>query len=70
MEAQQAALEPALKPAPPSQTDITLLTPKLIPASPMSSVSSYSPLAVSLKKPPSAPDASAPALPNPPALKK
>ncbi|XP_025131187.2 homeobox protein cut-like 1 isoform X6 [Bubalus kerabau] len=70
MEAQQAALEPALKPAPPSQTDIALLTPKLIPASPMSSVSSYSPLAVSLKKPPSAPDASAPALPNPPALKK
>ncbi|KAB0346746.1 hypothetical protein FD754_011603, partial [Muntiacus muntjak] len=70
MEAQQAALEPALKPVPPSQTDITLLTPKLIPASPMSSVSSYSPLAVSLKKPPSAPDASAPTLPNPPALKK
>ncbi|XP_061257992.1 homeobox protein cut-like 1 isoform X6 [Bos javanicus] len=70
MEAQQAALEPALKPAPASQTDIALLTPKLIPASPMSSVSSYSPLAVSLKKPPSAPDASAPALPNPPALKK
>ncbi|XP_043310900.1 homeobox protein cut-like 1 isoform X5 [Cervus canadensis] len=70
MEAQQAALEPALKPVPPSQTDIALLTPKLIPASPMSSVSSYSPLAVSLKKPASAPDASAPTLPNPPALKK
>ncbi|KAM9725579.1 homeobox protein cut-like 1 isoform 9-T9 [Dama dama] len=70
MEAQQAALEPALKPVPPSQTDIALLTPKLIPASPMSSVSSYSPLAVSLKKPPSAPDASATTLPNPPALKK
>lgn len=70
MEAQQAALEPALKPVPASQTDIALLTPKLIPASPMSSMSSYSPLAVSLKKPPSAPDASAPTLPNPPALKK
>ncbi|XP_070316357.1 homeobox protein cut-like 1 isoform X4 [Odocoileus virginianus] len=70
MEAQQAALEPTLKPVPPSQTDIALLTPKLIPASPMSSVSSYSPLAVSLKKPPSAPDASAPTLPNPPTLKK
>ncbi|XP_059754011.1 homeobox protein cut-like 1 isoform X6 [Balaenoptera ricei] len=70
MEAQQAALDPALKPAPLSQTDIAILTPKLIPASPMSSVSGYSPLAVSLKKPPSAPDSSAPALPNPPALKK
>ncbi|KAM9057305.1 homeobox protein cut-like 1 isoform 8-T8 [Megaptera novaeangliae] len=70
MEAQQAALDPALKPAPLSQTDIAILTPKLIPPSPMSSVSGYSPLAVSLKKPPSAPDSSAPALPNPPALKK
>ncbi|XP_057604062.1 homeobox protein cut-like 1 isoform X2 [Hippopotamus amphibius kiboko] len=70
MEAQQAALDPALKPAPLSQTDIAILTPKLIAPSPMSSVSSYSPLAVSLKKPPSAPDSSAPALPNPPALKK
>ncbi|XP_061065637.1 homeobox protein cut-like 1 isoform X2 [Eubalaena glacialis] len=70
MEAQQAALDPALKPAPLSQTDIAILTPKLIPPSPMSSVSGYSPLAVSLKKAPSAPDSSAPALPNPPALKK
>uniref|UniRef100_A0A452SBQ8 Homeobox protein cut-like n=1 Tax=Ursus americanus TaxID=9643 RepID=A0A452SBQ8_URSAM len=70
MEAQQAALDPALKPAPLSQADIAILTPKLIPSSPMSSVSSYPPLALSLKKPPSAPDASASALPNPPALKK
>lgn len=70
MEAQQAALDPALKQAPLSQTDIAILTPKLIPASPMSSVSSYSPLAISLKKPPSAPDSSTSALPNPPALKK
>ncbi|XP_059981010.1 homeobox protein cut-like 1 isoform X3 [Lagenorhynchus albirostris] len=70
MEAQQAALDPALKPAPLSQTDIAILTPKLMPPSPMSSVSGYSPLAVSLKKPPSAPDTSAPALPNPPVLKK
>ncbi|TKC38042.1 hypothetical protein EI555_005738, partial [Monodon monoceros] len=70
MEAQQAALDPALKPAPLSQTDIAILTPKLMPPSPMSSVSGYSPLAVSLKKPPSAPDSSAPALPNAPVLKK
>nr|XP_058894113.1 homeobox protein cut-like 1 isoform X6 [Kogia breviceps] len=70
MEAQQAALDPALKPAPLSQTDIAILSPKLMPPSPMSSVSGYSPLAVSLKKPPSAPDSSAPTLPNPPALKK
>ncbi|XP_030884667.1 homeobox protein cut-like 1 [Leptonychotes weddellii] len=70
MEAQQAALDPALKPAPLSQADIAILTPKLIPSSPMSSVSSYPPLALSLKKPPSAPDAGASALPNPPALKK
>ncbi|EPY83927.1 CCAAT displacement protein isoform a-like protein [Camelus ferus] len=58
MEAQQAALDPALKPAPLSQTDIAILTPKLMSPSPMSSVSSYSPLAISLKKPPSAPEAS------------
>ncbi|XP_045675261.1 homeobox protein cut-like 1 isoform X5 [Phyllostomus hastatus] len=70
MEAQQAALDPALKQAPLSQTDITILTPKLISTSPMSSVSSYSPLAISLKKPPSAPDSNTSALPNPPALKK
>ncbi|KAB1263246.1 Homeobox protein cut-like 1, partial [Camelus dromedarius] len=70
MEAQQAALDPALKPAPLSQTDIAILTPKLMSPSPMSSVSSYSPLAISLKKPPSAPEASVPTLPNPPALKK
>ncbi|XP_036995087.2 homeobox protein cut-like 1 isoform X5 [Artibeus jamaicensis] len=70
MEAQQAALDPALKQTPLSQTDIAILTPKLISTSPMSSVSSYSPLAISLKKPPSAPDSNTSALPNPPALKK
>ncbi|KAF6356787.1 cut like homeobox 1 [Rhinolophus ferrumequinum] len=68
--AQQAALDPALKQTPLSQTDIAILTPKLISTSPMSSVSSYSPLAISLKKPPSAPDSSTSAMPNPPALKK
>ncbi|KAM8777653.1 homeobox protein cut-like 1 isoform 8-T8 [Rhynchonycteris naso] len=70
MEAQQAALDPALKQTSLSQTDIAILTPKLISTSPMSSVSSYSPLAISLKKPPSAPDPSTSTLPNPPALKK
>ncbi|KAM4820605.1 homeobox protein cut-like 1 isoform 8-T8 [Thomomys bottae] len=70
MEAQQAALDPALKPAPLSQPDLTLLTPKLLSASPMSSVSSYSPLAISLKKTSAAPEASTSALPSAPALKK
>ncbi|XP_072609050.1 homeobox protein cut-like 1 isoform X8 [Vulpes vulpes] len=70
MEAQQAALDPALKPAPLSQADLAILSPKLIPSSPMSSVSSYPPLALSLKKPPTAPDTSTSTLPNPPALKK
>ncbi|XP_059549520.1 homeobox protein cut-like 1 isoform X6 [Myotis daubentonii] len=72
MEAQQAALDPALKQTPLTQTDVTILTPKLITTSPMSSVTSYPPLAISLKKPASAsaPDSSNPALPNPPALKK
>ncbi|XP_021110121.1 protein CASP isoform X8 [Heterocephalus glaber] len=70
MEAQQAALEPALKPAPLSQPDVTLLAPKLLSASPMPTVSSYSPLTVSLKKTPSAPEATASSLPNTPALKK
>lgn len=70
MEAQQAALDPALKQTPLSQTDIAILTPKLISTPPMSSVSSYSPLAISLKKPTSAADSSTSTLPNPPALKK
>uniref|UniRef100_A0A286XTT0 Cut like homeobox 1 n=1 Tax=Cavia porcellus TaxID=10141 RepID=A0A286XTT0_CAVPO len=70
MEAQQAALDPALKPAPLAQPDLALLTPKLLSASPMPTVSSYSPLAISLKKTPSASEASASALPNTPALKK
>ncbi|XP_076996969.1 homeobox protein cut-like 1 isoform X3 [Tamandua tetradactyla] len=70
MEAQQAALDPALKQAPLSQTDIAILTPKLISTSPMSSVSSYSPLAISLKKPSAAPDPGVSALPTPSAPKK
>ncbi|XP_032110973.1 homeobox protein cut-like 1 isoform X11 [Sapajus apella] len=70
MEAQQAALDPTLKPAPLSQSDITILTPKLLSTSPMPTVSTYPPLAISLKKPPAAPEAGASALPNPPPLKK
>ncbi|XP_047389825.1 homeobox protein cut-like 1 isoform X3 [Sciurus carolinensis] len=65
MEAQQAALDPALKPAPLSQPDLTLLTPKLLSTAP-----SYSPLAISLKKTPTAPEASASALPSAPVLRK
>ncbi|XP_051693922.2 homeobox protein cut-like 1 isoform X7 [Oryctolagus cuniculus] len=70
MEAQQAALEPPVKPTPLPQPDLALLTPKLLSASPMAAASSYAPLAISLKKPPAAPEAGASALPNPPALKK
>lgn len=70
MEAQQAALDPALKPAPLSQPDLTILTPKLLSASSMSAVSTYPPLAISLKKTPAAPEASTSALPSAPALKK
>nr|XP_048289850.1 homeobox protein cut-like 1 isoform X11 [Myodes glareolus] len=70
MEAQQAALDPALKPAPLSQPDLAILTPKLLSASPMSTVSTYSPLAIPLKKTPAAPEASTSTLPNAPALKK
>ncbi|XP_021078335.1 homeobox protein cut-like 1 isoform X5 [Mus pahari] len=70
MEAQQAALDPALKPAPLSQPDLTILTPKHLSASPMSTVSTYPPLAISLKKTPTAPEASTAALPSAPALKK
>lgn len=68
MEAQQAALDPALKPAPLSQPDLTILNPKLLSASPMSTT--YPPLAISLKKTPAAPEASTSALPSAPALKK
>lgn len=70
MEAQQAALDPALKPASLSQPDLAILTPKLLSASPMSTVSTYSPLAIPLKKTPAAPEASTSTLPNAPALKK
>ncbi|XP_006859729.1 PREDICTED: homeobox protein cut-like 1-like isoform X1 [Chrysochloris asiatica] len=70
MEAQQATLNPALKPEPLSQTDIAILTPKLLSASPMPSVSSYAPIAISLKKSSSAPEPSGSALPNPSGIKK
>ncbi|XP_042298629.1 homeobox protein cut-like 1 isoform X2 [Sceloporus undulatus] len=50
MEAQQAALEPALKATPLTQAEMSLLSPKLIPTPALSSVPSYSPLAMSLKK--------------------
>nr|XP_020660656.1 protein CASP [Pogona vitticeps] len=75
MEAQQAALEPSLKASPLSQAEMSLLSPKLIPTPAISSVSSYSPLAMSLKKHSSSSstssvDASAPSLQALPGLKK
>ncbi|XP_025919417.1 protein CASP, partial [Apteryx rowi] len=69
MEAQQAALEPALKTPPLSQADISILSPKL-PTPAMSSVSSFSPLAMSLKKHSSVTDSSISALQNLSGLKK
>lgn len=49
MEAQQAALEPILKPSSMGPSDLALLSPKLLGASTLPA--SYSPLALSLKKP-------------------
>ncbi|XP_060115645.1 homeobox protein cut-like 1 isoform X5 [Heteronotia binoei] len=66
MEAQQAVLEPALKATPLSQAEISILSPKLIPAS----VSSYSSLAMSLKKHSSSVDSGISSLSNPSGLKK
>ncbi|XP_073171752.1 homeobox protein cut-like 1 isoform X10 [Lepidochelys kempii] len=70
MEAQQAALEPALKTPPLSQADISILSPKLISTPAMSSVSSYSPLALSLKKHSAVMDSNISALQNLSGLKK
>ncbi|XP_075760523.1 homeobox protein cut-like 1 isoform X4 [Pelodiscus sinensis] len=70
MEAQQAALEPALKATPLSQADISILSPKLITTPAMSSVSSYSPLALSLKKHSSVGDSNVATLQNLSGLKK
>ncbi|XP_061868604.1 homeobox protein cut-like 1 isoform X7 [Colius striatus] len=70
MEAQQAALEPALKTPPLSQADISILSPKLVSTPAMSSVSSYSPLAIPLKKHSSVTDSSISALQNLSGLKK
>ncbi|KAG8545602.1 hypothetical protein GDO81_006704 [Engystomops pustulosus] len=50
MEAQQAAFEPALKTASLSQADLAILSPKLISTTAVSSVSTYSPLTMTLKK--------------------
>ncbi|XP_068126362.1 homeobox protein cut-like 1 isoform X2 [Hyperolius riggenbachi] len=50
MEAQQAAFEPALKTASLSQADLAIISPKLISTTAVTSVSSYSPLSMSLKK--------------------
>uniref|UniRef100_A0A8C5M5X3 Homeobox protein cut-like n=1 Tax=Leptobrachium leishanense TaxID=445787 RepID=A0A8C5M5X3_9ANUR len=50
MEAQQAVFEPALKTASLIQADFSIVSPKLISASTVSSVSSYTPLTMTLKK--------------------
>ncbi|XP_071766084.2 homeobox protein cut-like 1 [Centroberyx gerrardi] len=50
MEAQQAALEPILKASSMGPSDLSLLSPKLLGAPAVLSPSSYSPLALSLKK--------------------
>lgn len=70
MEAQQAALEPALKATALSPAEISFLSPKLIPTSAMSSVPSYSSLAISLKKQASSVDSNVSSLQNHPSLKK
>uniref|UniRef100_A0A8C7KS31 Homeobox protein cut-like n=1 Tax=Oncorhynchus kisutch TaxID=8019 RepID=A0A8C7KS31_ONCKI len=57
MEAQQAALEPILKPSSMGPSDLALLSPKVLDASTLRA--SYSPLALSLKKP-SIPPSSSP----------
>ncbi|XP_029468460.1 homeobox protein cut-like 1 isoform X2 [Rhinatrema bivittatum] len=70
MEAQQSAFEPALKSTPFSQAELCILSPKLIPASTVSSVSSYSPLTMSLKKHSSILDSSVSALQSLSGIKK
>ncbi|XP_030648563.1 homeobox protein cut-like 1 [Chanos chanos] len=52
MEAQQAALEPILKANSMAQSDLSLLGPKLLGSSHLSALPAYSPLSLSLKKPP------------------
>ncbi|XP_007421834.1 protein CASP isoform X1 [Python bivittatus] len=70
MEAQQAALEPALKTTPLSQAEMSILSSKLIPTPAVSSVPSYSPLALSLKKHSSSVDSTVSSLQTVPGLKK
>ncbi|XP_053562235.1 homeobox protein cut-like 1 isoform X3 [Bombina bombina] len=50
MEAQQAAFEPTLKTASLTQPELSIISPKLISTSSVSSISSYSPLTITLKK--------------------
>ncbi|KAM6970669.1 homeobox protein cut-like 1 [Aplochiton taeniatus] len=59
MEAQQAVLEPILKASSMGPSDLALLSPKLLGAPSVLPPSSYSPLALSLKKP-SAPTSASP----------
>ncbi|KAM4700303.1 homeobox protein cut-like 1 isoform 1-T1 [Discoglossus pictus] len=50
MEAQQAVFEPALKTASLSQNELSIMSPKLISTTSISSMTSYSPLTMTLKK--------------------
>ncbi|XP_053313120.1 homeobox protein cut-like 1 isoform X1 [Spea bombifrons] len=64
MEAQQAAFEPALKTTSLIQSDLSIISPKLTSTSSVSTVSSYSPLTMTLKKHTSILDASTSTLQN------
>ncbi|XP_070591285.1 homeobox protein cut-like 1 isoform X4 [Erythrolamprus reginae] len=70
MEAQQASLEPALKATALSQAEMSILSSKLISTPAVSSVSSYPPLALSLKKHSSSVDCAVSSLQTVPGLKK
>nr|XP_015223099.1 PREDICTED: protein CASP isoform X6 [Lepisosteus oculatus] len=52
MEAQQVALEPVLKASSLSQSELSLLSPKLLASHSLTAIQGFSPLALSLKKPP------------------
>uniref|UniRef100_H3BE30 Homeobox protein cut-like n=1 Tax=Latimeria chalumnae TaxID=7897 RepID=H3BE30_LATCH len=70
MEAQQVTLEPTMKATSFSQADFPLLPPKLIPTSAVSSIPTYSPIAISLKKHSSVMDSSTSTLQSTSGLKK
>nr|XP_033777487.1 homeobox protein cut-like 1 isoform X2 [Geotrypetes seraphini] len=70
MEAQQAAFEPALKTTSFSQAELSILSPKCITTSAVSSFSSYPPLTMSLKKHSSILDSSVSALQSLSGMKK